>query len=161
MSSSLGTSAQKSRSAQTFKIPLAKRRRTLKVVQPTLALFLAQISPPIIFSTCLRRLISSHSSIRSPVKPTECITLKPLELVSQRLTILQVVELLKTTATAVKDNEPGTLRYQVHRETKGDAPMVVMLETWVPASTPFVFHHGALIRRESRVSGMVTDLTTP
>lgn len=43
----------------------------------------------------------------------------------------QVEELLKIAATAVKANEPGTLRYQVHRETKGDAPTIIMLETYV------------------------------
>ncbi|KAF2252903.1 hypothetical protein BU26DRAFT_515323 [Trematosphaeria pertusa] len=42
----------------------------------------------------------------------------------------RVEELLKTTAKAVQANEPGTLRYQVNRETKGDAPTFVMLETY-------------------------------
>ena len=42
---------------------------------------------------------------------------------------LKVQELLKTTAEAVKTNEPGTLRYHLHRETKDDKPCFVMLET--------------------------------
>jgi hypothetical protein len=41
----------------------------------------------------------------------------------------QVQELLTTAAAAVKEHEPGTLRYHVQRETKGDAPVFVMLET--------------------------------
>lgn len=41
-------------------------------------------------------------------------------------------------AQAVKANEPGTLRYHLQRETKGDAPVFVMLETYLlppPACT--------------------------
>ena len=41
----------------------------------------------------------------------------------------QVEQLLKTAAQAVKEKEPGTLRYHLHRETKGDAPTFIMLET--------------------------------
>jgi hypothetical protein len=41
----------------------------------------------------------------------------------------QVEELLLQAAVAVKANEPGTLRYHLHKETKGDAPTFVMLET--------------------------------
>jgi quinol monooxygenase YgiN len=36
----------------------------------------------------------------------------------------------QSTAKAVKANEPGTLRYHLQRETKGDAPVFVMLETY-------------------------------
>ena len=42
----------------------------------------------------------------------------------------RVEELLTTAAKAVKANEPGTLRYHIHRQTKGDAPIFVMLETY-------------------------------
>jgi quinol monooxygenase YgiN len=38
-------------------------------------------------------------------------------------------ELLLAAAAKVKDNEPGTLRYHLQKETKGDAPTFVMLET--------------------------------
>ena len=41
----------------------------------------------------------------------------------------QVEELLKQAAQSVKANEPGTLRYHLQRETKGDAPVFVVLET--------------------------------
>jgi hypothetical protein len=41
----------------------------------------------------------------------------------------QVQELLTIAAKAVKENEPGTLRYHLQREVKGDAPTFVMLET--------------------------------
>lgn len=41
----------------------------------------------------------------------------------------QVEELLREAAVAVKANEPGTLRYHLQRETSGDAPAFVMLET--------------------------------
>jgi quinol monooxygenase YgiN len=40
-----------------------------------------------------------------------------------------VEELLTIAAKAVKANEPGTLRYHLQREVKGDAPTFVMLET--------------------------------
>ncbi|KAF1948938.1 hypothetical protein CC80DRAFT_485268 [Byssothecium circinans] len=42
----------------------------------------------------------------------------------------RVEELLKTAAAAVKANEPGTLKYQINRETNGDAPTFIMLETY-------------------------------
>ncbi|KAF1830654.1 antibiotic biosynthesis monooxygenase-like protein [Decorospora gaudefroyi] len=42
----------------------------------------------------------------------------------------RVEELLTTAAISVKANEPGTLRYHLQRETKGDAPAFVMLETY-------------------------------
>ncbi|KAF3046394.1 hypothetical protein E8E12_007374 [Didymella heteroderae] len=42
----------------------------------------------------------------------------------------RVEELLLTAAKAVKANEPGTLRYHLQREIKGDAPVFVMLETY-------------------------------
>ncbi|KAF2799865.1 antibiotic biosynthesis monooxygenase-like protein [Melanomma pulvis-pyrius CBS 109.77] len=42
----------------------------------------------------------------------------------------RVQELLETAAAAVKANEPGVLRYHVQRETKGDAPVFIMLETY-------------------------------
>ncbi|OAL44016.1 antibiotic biosynthesis monooxygenase-like protein [Pyrenochaeta sp. DS3sAY3a] len=42
----------------------------------------------------------------------------------------RVEELLRTAAKAVKANEPGTLRYHIHRETQGDAPVLIMLETY-------------------------------
>jgi|TARA_R110002003_G_scaffold206_25_gene15903 hypothetical protein len=43
--------------------------------------------------------------------------------------LLQVEELLTQAAAAVKANEPDTLRYHLHKETRGDAPTFVMLET--------------------------------
>lgn len=42
----------------------------------------------------------------------------------------RVQELLATAATAVKANEPGTLRYHLHREVRGDAPAFIVLETY-------------------------------
>lgn len=42
---------------------------------------------------------------------------------------IKVEELLLEAAKAVKANEPGTLRYHLHKETKGDAPTFMMLET--------------------------------
>ncbi|KAF1937905.1 antibiotic biosynthesis monooxygenase-like protein [Clathrospora elynae] len=39
-------------------------------------------------------------------------------------------ELLLTAAKAVEAKEPGTLRYHLQRETKGDAPTFVMLEKY-------------------------------
>lgn len=42
----------------------------------------------------------------------------------------RVQELLEIAAKAVKANEPGTLRYHLQRETKGDSPTFVMLETY-------------------------------
>lgn len=47
------------------------------------------------------------------------------------LTTHKVEELLLQAAKAVKANEPGTLKYHLQRETKGDAPVFVMLETYV------------------------------
>lgn len=41
----------------------------------------------------------------------------------------KVEELLLEAAKAVKANEPGTLRYHLHKETKGDSPTFIMLET--------------------------------
>ncbi|KAJ4322045.1 hypothetical protein N0V94_002624 [Neodidymelliopsis sp. IMI 364377] len=46
------------------------------------------------------------------------------------MTIDIVEELLVQAAKAVKENEPGTLKYHLQRETKGDAPVFVMLETY-------------------------------
>jgi hypothetical protein len=43
----------------------------------------------------------------------------------------QVQELLTDMSVYVKANEPGTLRYHLQRETKGDTPSFVMLETYV------------------------------
>ncbi|KAH6638119.1 hypothetical protein C7974DRAFT_411564 [Boeremia exigua] len=42
----------------------------------------------------------------------------------------RVEELLLQAAQTVKANEPGTLRYHLQRETKGDTPVFVMLETY-------------------------------
>ncbi|KAF2831814.1 hypothetical protein CC86DRAFT_378584 [Ophiobolus disseminans] len=42
----------------------------------------------------------------------------------------RVEELLTQAAVSVKANEPGTLRYHLHKEVKGDAPTFVMLETY-------------------------------
>ncbi|KAF2627825.1 ABM-domain-containing protein [Macroventuria anomochaeta] len=42
----------------------------------------------------------------------------------------RVEELLLQAAKAVKANEPGTLKYHLQRETKSDAPVFVMLETY-------------------------------
>lgn len=44
--------------------------------------------------------------------------------------LVQVEELLIQAAASVKANEPGTLRYHLHKETKGDAPTFIMLETY-------------------------------
>jgi hypothetical protein len=41
----------------------------------------------------------------------------------------RVEQLLSETAQWVKANEPGTLRYHLQRETSGDSPAFVMLET--------------------------------
>lgn len=41
----------------------------------------------------------------------------------------RVEELLAEQAKWVKENEPNTLRYHLQRETKGDAPKFIMLET--------------------------------
>lgn len=41
----------------------------------------------------------------------------------------QVEELLVDCAKTVKAKEPGTLRYHLQREIKGDKPVFVMLET--------------------------------
>jgi quinol monooxygenase YgiN len=41
----------------------------------------------------------------------------------------RVQQLLAETGEWVKANEPGTLRYHLQRETKGDSPVFVMLET--------------------------------
>ncbi|KAH7061618.1 hypothetical protein BKA63DRAFT_199034 [Paraphoma chrysanthemicola] len=43
---------------------------------------------------------------------------------------LQVEELLTQAAAEAQANEPGTLRYHLHQETKGDTPSFVMLETY-------------------------------
>lgn len=40
-------------------------------------------------------------------------------------------EILTTAAKAVKANEPGTLRYHLQREVKGDAPIFILLETYI------------------------------
>jgi len=42
----------------------------------------------------------------------------------------RVQEILTTAAKAVKANEPGTLRYHLQREVKGDAPIFILLETY-------------------------------
>ncbi|PSN59499.1 antibiotic biosynthesis monooxygenase-like protein [Corynespora cassiicola Philippines] len=42
----------------------------------------------------------------------------------------RVQELLTAAAASVKANEPGTLRYHLHRESKGDKPIFIMLETY-------------------------------
>ncbi|KAJ4371973.1 hypothetical protein N0V83_003746 [Neocucurbitaria cava] len=42
----------------------------------------------------------------------------------------RVQELLTTAAQSVKEKEPGTLRYHLQRETNGDSPSFVMLETY-------------------------------
>ncbi|KAL5116253.1 hypothetical protein ACEQ8H_005811 [Pleosporales sp. CAS-2024a] len=42
----------------------------------------------------------------------------------------RVEELLVKAAESVKANEPGTLRYHLQRETAGDAPMFIVLETY-------------------------------
>jgi len=41
----------------------------------------------------------------------------------------RVQQLLSETAEYVKANEPGTLKYHLQRETHGDNPTFVMLET--------------------------------
>jgi len=42
----------------------------------------------------------------------------------------RVQELLSQTAEHVKANEPGTLRYHLQRQTSGETPTFVMLETY-------------------------------
>ncbi|USP76877.1 antibiotic biosynthesis monooxygenase [Curvularia clavata] len=42
----------------------------------------------------------------------------------------RVEELLAAAAKTVKETEPGTLRYHLQRETKGDQPRFIMLETY-------------------------------
>jgi quinol monooxygenase YgiN len=41
---------------------------------------------------------------------------------------IKVEQLLLEAAEKVKANEPGTLKYHLQKETKGDAPTFVMLE---------------------------------
>ncbi|KAI8940543.1 hypothetical protein NX059_004221 [Plenodomus lindquistii] len=59
----------------------------------------------------------------SPFDVVAIITPKPGK-------IDRVEELLRTAAESVKANEPGTLRYHLQRETSGNAPVLVMLETY-------------------------------
>ncbi|KAF2430971.1 hypothetical protein EJ08DRAFT_553674, partial [Tothia fuscella] len=42
----------------------------------------------------------------------------------------RVVELLNETAAWVKENEPGTLKYHLQRETSGESPQLIMIETY-------------------------------
>jgi len=42
----------------------------------------------------------------------------------------RVQELLSNTAAYVQANEPGTTRYHLQREVRGDAPLLIMLETY-------------------------------
>ena len=45
-------------------------------------------------------------------------------------------QVLDEMAAYIKANEPGTLRYHLSRETKGDAPTFVLLETYVHLFSP-------------------------
>jgi quinol monooxygenase YgiN len=45
--------------------------------------------------------------------------------------LLQVQEVLEGVSAWIKANEPGTLRYHLQRETKGDAPTFILLESYV------------------------------
>jgi len=47
----------------------------------------------------------------------------------QTTNVPQVEELLNIAAQEVKATEPGTTRYHLQRETKGDAPSFVIFET--------------------------------
>ena len=46
----------------------------------------------------------------------------------------RVEQLLADAAAAVKEHEPGTLKYHVQRETKGDARAFVVLESYKDAA---------------------------
>lgn len=60
---------------------------------------------------------------------------------------VQIQELLDTAAEAVKANEPGTLRYHLQREVKGDAPTFIMLETYA-TRLELDLNHSWLITRQ-------------
>ena len=45
--------------------------------------------------------------------------------------LLQVQEVIEDVVSWIKTNEPGTLRYHLQRETKGDAPTFILLESYV------------------------------
>lgn len=60
---------------------------------------------------------------------------------------VQIQELLDTAAEAVKANEPGTLRYHLQREVKGDAPTFIMLETYA-TRLKLDLNHSWLITRQ-------------
>ncbi|KAF1969936.1 hypothetical protein BU23DRAFT_601318 [Bimuria novae-zelandiae CBS 107.79] len=47
----------------------------------------------------------------------------------------RVEELLKNIAETVKEKEPGVLRYHLQRETQGDAPVLIMFETYKDKAT--------------------------
>jgi quinol monooxygenase YgiN len=49
----------------------------------------------------------------------------------QTINAPQVEELLNIAANDVKANEPGTSRYHLQREVKGDAPTFLIFETYV------------------------------
>ncbi|CAE7001520.1 hypothetical protein CFE70_001169 [Pyrenophora teres f. teres 0-1] len=42
----------------------------------------------------------------------------------------RIESLISAAAKTIKDNEPGTLRWHVQRETNGDAPRFIVLETY-------------------------------
>jgi hypothetical protein len=72
------------------------------------------------------------------------------------LTQKQVQQLLSDLSVFVKANEPGVLRYHLQRETKGDAPTFVMLETYDPNLSRLVFQSTNLrkmLTRHSQIQG--------
>ncbi|KAF2133074.1 hypothetical protein P153DRAFT_364295 [Dothidotthia symphoricarpi CBS 119687] len=67
----------------------------------------------------------------------------------------RVEELLTSAAASVKANEPGTLKYHLQRETKGEAPRFFVLETYedkaalaTHAKTEYFAALGKAIREE-------------
>jgi quinol monooxygenase YgiN len=54
-----------------------------------------------------------------------------LKLLARRLTRQQIIELLGGISKIVKERETGTLRYQLHRQTSGDPPTLVVIEKYL------------------------------
>lgn len=102
--------------------------------------------PASTIASCPRHLTSSPSSRQSPAKQTESVTTVYLILHNDSNKV-QIQELLDTAAEAVKANEPGTLRYHLQREVKGDAPTFIMLETYA-TRLELDLNHSWLITRQ-------------
>ncbi|PVI03752.1 hypothetical protein DM02DRAFT_587373 [Periconia macrospinosa] len=79
----------------------------------------------------------------------------------------RVEELLKDVSVSVKANEPGTLKYQINRETKGDAPSIVMIETYkdqaalqAHGSSDYFKKMGLVFQKEDLLAGPMKLLFT-